>query len=722
MTLLLEAEKPASVTQELPKDLSEVIAQAQTLFSEQRYHETCDVLSLAQNIDSAFEEKLEVRLSRCVLDILCQMALSNLVRAQDAWLNIEDIFTQRPSLANFEIMLLGARLHMAAGEIEKALWCSQRALALATSSRERILAQTYLVRIKFQENGDACFALEQLLPHWSALKADGARSSGRTDVGQQLRLALVVAALAQGKLNTAREVIGSVEKVRSITDLEMHLLDGVIKICSGENEEAVRIAQDGDLIQVQDGSSRQERVAILWWQTWIFHAAGRLRDAQQKAEEAYDLILATNAGGYHSQVILLLASCLIQRKSYRRASSLLQAHLGREIGQQSRHPFKLNVPLEALSLCCEALLLYEEQGLRRVRSYLQEHSTCLLDASSIMIVSLFCLAHEQFLVLLCKSFGVEHLPTELTDLLDTPSFQPCFHLTEKQLHSGEAQRLRLRFPQCTAQSEQSFVHHRKPIEIRLFGGLELRVIDSALDLRSWGDSKTRSLFVSLALASGGEMARDMLIERLWPEAPSENVRNVYNVTWWQMRKRIFAALPLKSDDTLEVIDGAFQNTGGRCGLKEHDTYVDVREFSELAIKLTDYLHAGNKRACLSVIKKMTDIYQGDLLPGDRYLDWLDAERRHLRKQFRDAILLGVEICLEQGEFESSLFYLHRAKALGIDGEDLRYLSMKTYAAAGRREEAMTAFHECRQYLNNELGLDPSPHIMDMYQQLLCECT
>jgi len=325
------------------------------------------------------------------------------------------------------------------------------------------------------------------------------------------------------------------------------------------------------------------------------------------------------------------------------------------------------------------------------------------------------------LVLLCKCFGVEYLPRELVDLLDTQSFQPRYLCVEKQLQQNESARLQKKFSCCSGQIKDRELR-AKPLEIKLFGGLEVRVGGNLLDLRTWGNSKTRALFISLALGVGNEFAREVLMERLWPEQSADDVRSTYNVTWCQMRRRILDALPLKSEGESEFIYDSFQNTGGRCILKEEETYVDVKEFDSLSAKLSDYLRSDNKAACLVTIKRIAEIYQGELLPGDRYLEWLDLERRYYHRQFLDAMLLGADICLKDNEPESALFYLGRISALEVNNEELHYLSMKAYAVAGRREEAMHTYHNCRRYLHDELGLDPSQRIVDLYQELLCEST
>jgi len=713
-----------------PKGLGEAVSQIQSAIDRRCYHEASDMLACAWHIKEA---KPELRVARALLEILCQMALSNLDKAQNAWQDLEEILSCHQQLNNSKIMLLGARLYWAKGSLKAAISYSEKALSLASDSKEGILSRSIRARIQYDKDGDADFVLEELLPHWSTLGIDCSYTEESKELFESLRLALALASLGKGRLHLAKEVIGHLDSLRTAADLEMHLIGGVIHICSGNQELAIRTAQDIDLVRICDGSSQQERGSLLWWQAWIYHATGNEREAQRKAEDLHALDSAFQASGFQAYADLLLASCLVQRKSFSRAAALLRKYLLADRkpvsvtedsvagGLASEESSRLNYPLKTVRLICEALLLYEDTGLRKAQSLLTGNREELFNSNSLMILCLMCHAHEQLFALLCKSFGVEQLPTEFTDLLDVSTFLAKFKQAEKQLQQDEVFKLQGRFLQC---SEQSFylAQRRKPLEIRLFGGLEVSVGGNVLDLRGWGNSKTRSLFISLSLRAGSELAREVLVERLWPNQKMKDFVGSYNVTWCQMRKKLLDALPLKTDGEPEFIYDSFQNSGGRCALKLSEAYVDVQEFDNLNAKLADYRHDGNRSACLATIRMMGEIYKGDLLPGDCYLEWLELDRRHYRKQFVDAMILGASICLENDDPDSALLYLRKADFPDNFNEELHYLNMKAHAAIGRREEAMNIYHKCRHYLSEEFGLDPSQRIVDIYQGLLCEST
>ncbi|MCL2746009.1 MAG: hypothetical protein FWE48_02805, partial [Coriobacteriia bacterium] len=410
-----------------------IVTEAQLSIRKHRYHEASDILAMAQHVDKG---KAELRIARAFLEIRCQMALSNLEKAHYAWQDLEEIFLRHPQMNNSEAMLLGARLHWAHGDITGALQCSKKARSLSRNSRDLILSQTALARTDLYLRGSAATALEELMPIWSALKVDCSFSENSKDLSSQLKRTLILAALTQGKLHLAQSLAEKVETLRSVLDLELHVLTGIISIFAGETNLAIRAAQDIDLVQLKDGSSRQEYGSLAWWQSIIYHAAGLEKEAYRKAEDYHELITALGTSTQPSELQpyadALLASCLIQRKGITRASQLTGKYMNDSV---------LSAPIKAMITLCEALIIYETEGLRKSKSLLRKQKGQVFNQDSIMAVGLMCYAHKNLLTLLCKCFSVEQLPPKLTDLLDSEAFQAKYAFTEKQLQQGESAKL-----------------------------------------------------------------------------------------------------------------------------------------------------------------------------------------------------------------------------------------------------------------------------------------
>jgi len=724
--------------QDISATPEDVLFRVRASLKKQCYREASDLLALT-SLPKADSPKQ--RATKASLELRCQLALSNLGKAQLAWSDLEDVFESHPDLRTTSLMILGARLFFACGDMSKAVECSESACEVAANSDEAILSQSMLSRMRYLQKGDTCSVTKELMPHWAALKVDKSYREESHALTQHLQLVLATAAIACGKLHLAQEMITCTEEPKTVPGLELHMLKGVLYLATGEKDLAIRIAQDADHIHINDGACRQERGLILWRQAWIFHGAGLVRDAQIKAEDLHALTATCSSKDFHPHAELLLASCLVQRKDLGKAAILTKKYFMKDsrqkTGKASTETSEINPELSAqlktLAIACEALRRFHNADYSHARTLLRKHKDVLFDKSARMTLCLMCHAHKDLFSLLCKSFGVDNTPLELSDLLDIHDFAEVLARTEEQLHQSEQAKLQERFPLIAGRDDKDdyrkqnssysmYLQQSKTLEIRMFGGLELKVAGQTLNLTNWGNSRTRSLFLSLALDVGNEFSRETIIERLWPDQSYSAASGAYNVTWCQMRKKILDALPQGCDSQLVVIREAFRNSGGRCALRSDEICVDVKQFENLSAQLAEHLRAGRKDACLLTVKRMTEIYAGDLLPGDCYLDWLNLERRHYRKIFVEAILLAVDICINSNEPESALYYLHLIELDEGDSEELYHLSMRAYAALGRREEAINLFHRCRCYLREEFGLDPSQPMTDLHQKLLCTST
>jgi DNA-binding SARP family transcriptional activator len=702
------------------QDIVQSLVRAKNSFESRRYYEARDILAL---LLLSGKEKPELRVEKALLELRCHMALSNLEQAHYAWQDLEGIFAAHPHLNTVEIALVAVRLHWAHGDATAAEHHIKQARSLARNSKDLIHVQAWRAKLAYFLRGDSRSISEELLPVWTALGADKNFSQGLDVAAKQLRLSLIFAIFSQGNIRLARELTTKIEVLDSVLKLELLALEGLVHALSGERSLAIRAAQDIDLAQLRDGSSRQERATLLWWQSLIYYSLEMEREAQAKAEELREMLGALSTPSQPSEfkpyADIMLAACLIQRKSYVRAQQLLSSYGNGHLNLPSGETIDLSLPLKTMLVLCDALILHESEGVQAAAIFLQENEGKVFCRDSLLFVSLMCYAHKSLFALLCEGFSLEQFPIGLTDLLDLMAFQEKYESALEQADEVEKGIFNKRFKVLTDVEVQS-VERQEPLQIRLFAGLDLNVAGQPLNLKGWGRSKTRSLFICMALKAGSELAREAIMDRLWPELDAERARNIYNVTWCQMRKKIIDVLPSKSSGEADYIYNSFQNSGGRCILNKEGVYVDVHEFDHLATQLNGFMYSGDKTACLSTIKKMAEIYRGDLLPGDCYCDWLDVERQHYRRVFLDAMLAAAHISLEIEEPESALFYLHRASLLQSESEELHYLSMKAYAATGRREDAISAYLSCKHYLSNEFGLDPSQRTNDLYQELLCE--
>jgi len=118
-----------------------------------------------------------------------------------------------------------------------------------------------------------------------------------------------------------------------------------------------------------------------------------------------------------------------------------------------------------------------------------------------------------------------------------------------------------------------------------------------------------------------------------------------------------------------------------------------------------------------------DLYQGDFLEGlhlrdaRAFEDWVFFERERLRSRCQAALterLVGYE---SQGDDAAAIETAFRLLWLDNLREDGYRALMRAYARSGRREAALAQYAQCRQVLQEELGIPPAPETTALYVRI-----
>jgi DNA-binding SARP family transcriptional activator len=87
----------------------------------------------------------------------------------------------------------------------------------------------------------------------------------------------------------------------------------------------------------------------------------------------------------------------------------------------------------------------------------------------------------------------------------------------------------------------------------------------------------------------------------------------------------------------------------------HPLRVDVEAFEEAASTARKEEEPAAYRAAI-------DLYAGELLPTDRYQEWVEERRRELRESFLSLLVELAGFCEGRGEYEAAVEALARAVA------------------------------------------------------------
>jgi predicted ATPase/DNA-binding SARP family transcriptional activator len=237
------------------------------------------------------------------------------------------------------------------------------------------------------------------------------------------------------------------------------------------------------------------------------------------------------------------------------------------------------------------------------------------------------------------------------------------------------------------------------VQIRLLGGFTVVRDGPPVQAREWRLRKARTLVKLLALTPEQRLHRDVLLDVLWPgREPSSAVNNLHQVL--HVARRVLAG-DGSSTGLLELRDDVVVlGAGGPVD-------VDVGRFERLATQA----RAGGE---LSDLRTAVAAYTGDLLPEDRFEDWVVRRREELRETLCDLL---VDVAERAAATESraalqrtlTIDPLHERAVRGLIGR---------LVADGRRSEALARYERLRDDLRESYGTDPDPATRRLYRDLL----
>lgn len=243
------------------------------------------------------------------------------------------------------------------------------------------------------------------------------------------------------------------------------------------------------------------------------------------------------------------------------------------------------------------------------------------------------------------------------------------------------------------------------LRIHLMGGFRVRVGARVVEDAEWTRRPAKTVVKLLALEPAHRLHRDVIIERLWPEAEPDAALNALHKALHAARRALEPGLPAGSPSAFLRVEGeliALRAPGG--------VWIDVAEFEAAATTAQQHPSLEHYRAA-------ADRYPGELLPDDRYEDWADPPREALKSTYTALLRALAELEGRHGQHARAAATLDRALAVDPLAEDLHAALMRVHAEAGNRHLALRQYKRLREALRRELGVDPDPAITTLYQAI-----
>lgn len=241
---------------------------------------------------------------------------------------------------------------------------------------------------------------------------------------------------------------------------------------------------------------------------------------------------------------------------------------------------------------------------------------------------------------------------------------------------------------------------KPPLRILVLGGFLVQRGDLPIPDEAWQRRKTRLLLLYLLAQSPRRVPRDELIEVLWPDLPPESAGLVLNTTFSDLRRILEPYLGkgqpsrylARDEETL-----AFSPTA--------EAWYDAAAFEQA-------VRAGGESA-----RRALELYQGDFLPEEPYVDWVLRERERLHGLYLNTLTAWLDEQVEAGAWREGAELARRILDLEPWLEEVWRALMTCLARLGRRSEALQAYQACVRALDKELDAAPSAETQALYEQL-----
>jgi DNA-binding SARP family transcriptional activator/predicted ATPase len=232
------------------------------------------------------------------------------------------------------------------------------------------------------------------------------------------------------------------------------------------------------------------------------------------------------------------------------------------------------------------------------------------------------------------------------------------------------------------------------LRLYTFGGLRIERDGTPLRLPT---RKARDLLAYLVTFRDRAHPRAALVGVLWPRLPEDKARRRLSDSLWRIRHVVGTDIVLADENTLRLN----LNTGLR---------LDVARFEVLVGR------SPGARNPLPALREAIALYSGPYLDG-LYHDWCLVERERLRGLYIESLNRLLKQLEQAGDAAAALEIARQLVATEPLHEGGHRELMRLYHLLDRDAEAMAQYHRCREILQQELGVEPTPKTTALYHTL-----
>jgi DNA-binding SARP family transcriptional activator len=248
------------------------------------------------------------------------------------------------------------------------------------------------------------------------------------------------------------------------------------------------------------------------------------------------------------------------------------------------------------------------------------------------------------------------------------------------------------------------------LEFRVLGPLE--VWREGRPLRV-GGVRQRGLLVALLLNANEVVSAERLIEELYGSDPSGTAANALQAQVSRLRR-------LLDEGAENGGEGVVVTRAPGYLLRVDQEQVDVARFERLAAEGRDALAAGDPVRAAGLLREALGLWRGPALVDVPSVELVQAEVRRLEELRLAALTDRIEGDLAAGRGSELVPELEGLVAANPLQERLRGQLMLALYRAGRQADALAVYRDTREFLSEELGLEPSKALQQLERAILTQ--
>ncbi|MGH3646418.1 MAG: AfsR/SARP family transcriptional regulator [Micromonosporaceae bacterium] len=247
------------------------------------------------------------------------------------------------------------------------------------------------------------------------------------------------------------------------------------------------------------------------------------------------------------------------------------------------------------------------------------------------------------------------------------------------------------------------------MEYRVLGSLE--ILDEDVPITPTAP-KLQSIFAILLVNHNRTISRNAMIDELWPAKPPATATMTLNTYVCQLRK-LLARGPSNRTDLVRSRPGGYEVVLAAENL-------DLTVFESAVAAGRHELAEGRLVEASCQLRRALLLRRGPVLAGVDKGPMLAGIAARIEEDALDATALRIETDLRLGRHRELIGELRALVAQHPLNEDLHAKLILALYRSERRSVALETYQRLRQALRSNVGIDPSPGLKRLHQQLLAD--